>query len=62
MFGLANFSSALIAIFVYLLGGCAYQRSVMHQRGWRQCPNYSMWSDLLGVFKVSLRWCRPLLE
>uniref|UniRef100_A0A093VE39 Autophagy-related protein 27 n=1 Tax=Talaromyces marneffei PM1 TaxID=1077442 RepID=A0A093VE39_TALMA len=42
---------ALIAIFVYLLGGCAYQRSVMHQRGWRQCPNYSMWSELLGFFK-----------
>lgn len=42
---------ALIAIFVYLLGGCAYQRSVMHQRGWRQCPNYSMWSDLFGFFK-----------
>ncbi|EED20054.1 vacuolar sorting receptor (Mrl1), putative [Talaromyces stipitatus ATCC 10500] len=42
---------ALIAVFVYLLGGCAYQRSVMHQRGWRQCPNYSMWSDLLGFFK-----------
>lgn len=47
------FDSALIAIVVYLLGGCAYQRSVMHQRGWRQCPNYSMWSDLLGFFKVS---------
>ncbi|OKL60633.1 hypothetical protein UA08_04168 [Talaromyces atroroseus] len=39
---------ALIAVFVYLLGGCAYQRTVMHQRGWRQCPNFSLWSDLVG--------------
>ncbi|KAM5473685.1 Cation-independent mannose-6-phosphate receptor CI-MPR [Microsporum audouinii] len=33
-----------IAIAAYLIGGCAYQRTVMHQRGWRQCPNYAMWS------------------
>ncbi|EFQ98014.1 hypothetical protein MGYG_08915 [Nannizzia gypsea CBS 118893] len=33
-----------IAIAAYLIGGCAYQRTVMHQRGWRQCPNYGMWS------------------
>ncbi|KAF3491670.1 uncharacterized protein GIQ15_01187 [Arthroderma uncinatum] len=33
-----------IAIAAYLIGGCAYQRTVMHQRGWRQCPNYTMWS------------------
>ncbi|KAH8692828.1 putative vacuolar sorting receptor [Talaromyces proteolyticus] len=39
---------ALIAVIVYLVGGCAYQRTVMHQRGWRQCPNFSMWSDVLG--------------
>ncbi|KAK2821757.1 hypothetical protein FQN49_007706 [Arthroderma sp. PD_2] len=35
---------AIIAIAAYLIGGCAYQRTVMHQRGWRQCPNYTMWS------------------
>ncbi|KAG5206005.1 Cation-independent mannose-6-phosphate receptor CI-MPR [Trichophyton interdigitale] len=33
-----------IAVAAYLIGGCAYQRTVMHQRGWRQCPNYGMWS------------------
>lgn len=25
-----------------------YQRIVQHQRGWRQIPNYSMWSRLFG--------------
>ncbi|KKA23576.1 Vacuolar sorting receptor (Mrl1) [Rasamsonia emersonii CBS 393.64] len=37
----------LIAVAVYIIGGCAYQRTVMHQRGWRQCPNYSLWA---GIF------------
>ena len=36
--------SALIALTVYLLGGIAYQRAVMHQRGWRQLPNYGAWA------------------
>ena len=43
-----------IAICVYLVGGCAYQRTVMHQRGWRQCPNWAVWkgiADFLGVSK-----------
>lgn len=43
---------ALIAIFVYLLGGCAYQRTVMHQRGWRQLPNYGMWAGIGSFVKV----------
>ncbi|KAF2826281.1 mannose 6-phosphate receptor domain-containing protein [Ophiobolus disseminans] len=37
---------ALIAILVYLAGGCVYQRTVMHQRGWRQLPNYAMWAGI----------------
>ncbi|KAF2688781.1 mannose 6-phosphate receptor domain-containing protein [Lentithecium fluviatile CBS 122367] len=36
----------LIAIMVYLVGGCVYQRTVMHQRGWRQLPNYQMWAGI----------------
>ncbi|KAF2817079.1 mannose 6-phosphate receptor domain-containing protein [Mytilinidion resinicola] len=39
---------ALIAALVYLVGGCVYQRTVMHQRGWRQLPNYSMWAGIGG--------------
>ena len=38
----------LIAIGAYLLGGIAYQRNVMHQRGWRQLPNYSLWAGMWG--------------
>ncbi|KAF2091539.1 mannose 6-phosphate receptor domain-containing protein [Saccharata proteae CBS 121410] len=41
---------ALIAVMVYVLGGCVYQRTVMHQRGWRQLPNYSMWAGIAGFF------------
>ncbi|EFW20208.1 Cation-independent mannose-6-phosphate receptor CI-MPR [Coccidioides posadasii str. Silveira] len=40
-----------IAVAVYLIGGCAYQRTVMHQRGWRQCPNYAMWSGMVDFLK-----------
>ncbi|KAK5000103.1 hypothetical protein LTR28_013173, partial [Elasticomyces elasticus] len=43
---------ALIAVLVYLVGGCVYQRTVMHQRGWRQLPNYSLWAGLGGFFRV----------
>ncbi|KAI9810469.1 MAG: Cation-independent mannose-6-phosphate receptor CI-MPR [Pycnora praestabilis] len=39
---------ALIAVLVYLVGGCVYQRTVMHQRGWRQLPNYSIWAGIGG--------------
>ncbi|BCR97924.1 putative vacuolar sorting receptor (Mrl1) [Aspergillus luchuensis] len=42
---------ALIAVAAYLVGGCAYQRTVMHQRGWRQCPNYSLWAGMLDFIK-----------
>ncbi|KAF2006203.1 mannose 6-phosphate receptor domain-containing protein, partial [Amniculicola lignicola CBS 123094] len=41
----------LIAVLVYLAGGCVYQRTVMHQRGWRQLPNYAMWAGIGGFLK-----------
>jgi len=41
----------LITLLVYLVGGCVYQRTVMHQRGWRQLPNYSMWAGICGFFR-----------
>ncbi|KIW06250.1 uncharacterized protein PV09_02723 [Verruconis gallopava] len=40
----------LIAVMAYLVGGCVYQRTVMHQRGWRQLPNYSMWAGIWSFF------------
>ncbi|KAL5121483.1 Cation-independent mannose-6-phosphate receptor CI-MPR [Pleosporales sp. CAS-2024a] len=41
----------IIAILVYFVGGCVYQRTVMHQRGWRQLPNYAMWA---GIYRFLL--------
>jgi len=38
----------LVAALVYLVGGCMYQRTVMHARGWRQMPNYAVWAGLVG--------------
>ncbi|KAG0642503.1 mannose-6-phosphate receptor binding domain-containing protein [Tuber brumale] len=38
----------LVAALVYLVGGCVYQRTVMHARGWRQMPNYAVWAGLVG--------------
>jgi cation-dependent mannose-6-phosphate receptor len=43
----------MIAVLVYLVGGCVYQRTVMHQRGWRQLPNYQMWAGVGGFLRVS---------
>lgn len=45
---------ALIAVLVYFVGGCVYQRTVMHQRGWRQLPNYAMWAGIWRFFTVRL--------
>ncbi|KAI9846045.1 MAG: Cation-independent mannose-6-phosphate receptor CI-MPR [Thelocarpon superellum] len=42
---------ALIAILVYLIGGCVYQRTVMHARGWRQLPNYRMWAGMASFVR-----------
>ena len=41
-----------IALLVYLIGGVVYQRNVMHQRGWRQLPNYALWAGLFGFISV----------
>jgi cation-dependent mannose-6-phosphate receptor len=43
----------LIAVLVYLVGGWVYQRTVMHQRGWRQLPNYALWAGIWGFLSVS---------
>ncbi|KAK5230809.1 Cation-independent mannose-6-phosphate receptor CI-MPR [Exophiala xenobiotica] len=37
-----------IALLVYLIGGVVYHRNVMHQRGWKQLPNYSVWAGLFS--------------
>lgn len=43
-----------IALLVYLIGGVVYQRNVMHQRGWRQLPNYAAWAAVGSFFSVSI--------
>ncbi|EKG17326.1 Mannose-6-phosphate receptor binding protein [Macrophomina phaseolina MS6] len=40
----------MIAFLVYFVGGCVYQRTVMHQRGWRQIPNFSFWESIWRFF------------
>lgn len=47
----------VIAFLVYLLGGIFYQRTVAHARGWRQLPNYSIWSGIGNFIKVSALTC-----
>lgn len=44
---------AIIALLVYLVGGCVYSRTVLNQRGWRQLPNYALWAGIFGFFRVS---------
>lgn len=51
----------LIAFLVYFVGGCVYQRTVMHQRGWRQIPNFSFWESIWRFFTVSGRRVRRLV-
>jgi cation-dependent mannose-6-phosphate receptor len=49
-----------IALLVYLIGGVVYQRNVMHQRGWRQLPNYALWAGLFSFVSVSyIHFSRP---
>lgn len=43
----------LIAVLVYLGGGIFYQRTVANARGWRQLPNYSLWSGIWTFISVS---------
>lgn len=45
----------VIGILAYLVGGIVYQRNVMHQRGWRQLPNYSLWAGIFSFISV----CTP---
>jgi cation-dependent mannose-6-phosphate receptor len=51
----------LIAVLVYIVGGCVYQRTVMHQRGWRQLPNYAMWAGIGGFMRVNPRPAHSLV-
>jgi len=50
---------AIIAVLVYFAGGCVYQRTVMHQRGWRQLPNYTMWAGIGAFFAVCIVFFIP---
>lgn len=49
---------ALVALAVYLGGGLFYQRTVMHARGWRQLPNYSLWAGIWSFIQVCLQGMR----
>ena len=50
---------AIIALLVYLVGGCVYSRTVLNQRGWRQLPNYALWAGIFGFFRVSYPFPYP---
>ncbi|EMD00443.1 hypothetical protein BAUCODRAFT_40479, partial [Baudoinia panamericana UAMH 10762] len=41
----------LIAVIVYVVGGCVYSRVVLQQRGWRQMPNYNLWAGCFGFVR-----------
>ena len=51
---------ALIAIIVYVVGGCVYSRMVLNQRGWKQLPNYNLWAGIFGFFRVRTFSCMLL--
>ena len=38
----------LVALAVYMVGGCMYSRAVLHQRGWRQIPHHEKIRAALG--------------
>lgn len=44
-----------VAFAVYIVGGCMYSRTVLHQTGWRQVPNYELWGSLFGMFHFKIR-------
>ncbi|KAK6353728.1 Cation-independent mannose-6-phosphate receptor CI-MPR [Orbilia blumenaviensis] len=46
----------LVALLVYFIGGCFYQRTVLHARGWRQVPHWQTWLGALNFI-----WVRKLL-
>lgn len=41
-----------ITVLVYFGGGIFYQRTVAHARGWRQIPNYTLWSGIWSFICV----------
>ncbi|KAK5627961.1 hypothetical protein RRF57_003676 [Xylaria bambusicola] len=43
----------VVAVFVYLLGGVFYNRTVGNARGWRQLPNHAMWQGIWSFICVS---------
>jgi cation-dependent mannose-6-phosphate receptor len=49
----------IIAVLVYFGGGVFYQRTVTHARGWRQLPNYSLWSSIWNFLRVRSRLTPP---
>jgi hypothetical protein len=49
-----------VAAAVYLIGGCVYQRTVMHARGWRQIPHWQVWAGVAGFIWVRLVLPLPL--
>lgn len=55
----------IIALMVYFIGGCVYSRTVLHQRGWRQLPNYAFWSGIAGfiqdMFIIATSSCARLI-
>jgi cation-dependent mannose-6-phosphate receptor len=42
----------IIAVLVYFLGGIFFNRTVNHARGWRQLPNYTLWSGMWSFVNV----------
>ncbi|KAF9895477.1 Cation-independent mannose-6-phosphate receptor CI-MPR, partial [Lobosporangium transversale] len=40
-----------IVIFVYIVGGVAYNRIVHHARGLKQIPNYQWWAEAFDFVK-----------
>ncbi|KAI0527942.1 mannose-6-phosphate receptor binding domain-containing protein [Xylaria bambusicola] len=55
----------VVAVFVYLLGGVFYNRTVGNARGWRQLPNHAMWqgiwSFICDIFVIATSSCARLL-
>ncbi|KAF3232867.1 Cation-independent mannose-6-phosphate receptor CI-MPR [Orbilia oligospora] len=47
----------LVALLVYFIGGCFYQRTVLHARGWRQVPHWQTWLGALNFIWDAIRIC-----
>ncbi|KAK6344541.1 Cation-independent mannose-6-phosphate receptor CI-MPR [Orbilia brochopaga] len=47
---------SLVALMVYFVGGCFYQRTVLQARGWRQVPHWQTWLRALNFV-----WVRKIL-